>query len=187
MHGSLKICRNDDLVPLLLMEMDRRPDVVTRSIGCKEGYTKFIMELRQKLPSPQDPVVVDDILGENPGAYPVLRRQSARPSRWLWIELKAVVGQQTFTTTLAVGDDNVYCKGFRNQRGVWYELSGEMSIQNCPMLPSSGEWGNVEQLPGWDVSYRSILLVENREQVEDILSAVLGRAFAETAVRPELL
>ncbi|KAG2621715.1 uncharacterized protein LOC120666600 isoform X2 [Panicum virgatum] len=157
------------------MEIMNPQDFIECTIGTKDEYTQFIMRLREALPPRANGLVCEDILEERRGAYPVLRRQSAIvPRRWLRIKLQVEEGQQTFTTTLAVQEDNVYCKGFMNQHGVWYEL-------NRDDLPRT--WGRVELLQGWDVDYSKILGVNNREQVEAILgTTLLGKNFAEKAV-----
>jgi len=158
------------------MEIMNLQDFVECTIGTKDEYTEFIMRLREALPPRANGLVCEDILEERRGAYPVLRRQSAAivPRRWLRIKLQVEEGQQTFTTTLAVQDDNVYCKGFRNQHGVWYEL-------NRDDLPRT--WGPVELLQGWGVDYSEILRANNREQVKATLeTTLLGKNFAEKAV-----
>jgi len=129
-------------------------------IGDEQGYIRFITDLRDLLASPHSENVDND--------HPVLPRQRAKqPARWFHIKL--VVRGSDVSPTIAIRDDNVYLKGFKNRKGDWYELTDPTEC-SARMLPHQA------RPLGCGVSYRSILNVTGQTIFPALQSLTLDQA-----------
>lgn len=180
----------EEVVPEILkirlmmpVEMAHEDVIGPYTIGDKEGHIKFITELRRKLSKLKEGTdVVDDIF-EGDCAHPLL---DAKPSgkkavQWIHVVLRAIVEKgKVIQTTLAVRKDNLYVKGFMNKDGQWFELPGNAANDDMK-LP---EGYKARKLKGWDVSYRGLMNLGNKNQVKKtLMSTRLCKAFAVRAVR----
>ncbi|KAL6600619.1 hypothetical protein ACP70R_045419 [Stipagrostis hirtigluma subsp. patula] len=191
---------------LMMMETDRR--VIQYTIGDGNGYHKFIEDLRENLTTGDLYVTAGDL------SSPVLPKLKDldKQDRWLHIELHAkqqssnlraekqssnlrAEKQSTnlsaekqsnnlsaekqssnvcWTTTLAMRRDNLYVCGFTGKDGEWFELD------DTDPLPKEYD----AKPSGWKVSYESMMNLNDRDQVKQLLAGTsLGKAFAKRAVR----
>uniref|UniRef100_A0A8I6XSU5 RRM domain-containing protein n=1 Tax=Hordeum vulgare subsp. vulgare TaxID=112509 RepID=A0A8I6XSU5_HORVV len=168
-----------DIMKEQKVDKARKKDVIY-TIGDKEGHIKFITELRKKLCELKEGS--DDIF-EGDCAHPLLvaKPSGTKPVRWIHVELRAIDEKgNEMKTTLAVRKDNLYVKGFMNQDEQWFELPGNAANDDMK-LPGSYK---AKELKGWDVSYRGLMNLSNKNQVKKTLESMrLCKAFAVKAVR----
>jgi len=152
---------------------------VEYTIGDVVSFDGFIMALRRALAdNPDHGDILDRHYDRNLSStreHPQLaKHHDDQPARWFHIKLQP--DKESSSATLFVGDDNLYCLGFRNHSGVCYELANSEGWKlppECNAVPLD-----------WGFTYQSILNVRDEEQVVSILDgARLGKAFAADAVR----
>ncbi|KAF7012666.1 hypothetical protein CFC21_026833 [Triticum aestivum] len=174
------------------VEKAREDVIIPYTIGDKEGHIKFITELRKKLSKLKEGSDVVDEIFEGDScrvqaqAHPLLvAKPSAKKAvRWIHVELRAIdekdnTGSTVMLTTLAVRKDNLYVKGFTNEDGQWFELPANAANDNMK-LP---EGYKAKELKVWDVSYRGLMNLSNKDQVKKtLMSTRLCKAFAVRAV-----
>lgn len=139
----------------------------------EECYGQFIEKLRNKLAD--HPNASNVFVG-----HPVLAKQTSKhPARWIFINLYLATGEnEEMTTTLAIRDDNLYLKAFRNKDEEWYEL-GKKENNKKLMHPKYNsiflECGdNYGSLVGGDNDFEQVK--RNLSQLE------LGKVSMENAV-----
>ncbi|KAL6640837.1 hypothetical protein ACP70R_021960 [Stipagrostis hirtigluma subsp. patula] len=163
------------------------PNIVW-TIGDTRSFKQFIHDLRGIFDEAdtKSENVLDRYKGKRDllkfGNHPVLIKPRAEiPERWIHIELQAVEGNETWSTTLAIRDEGFYGVGFMNQCGVWYDLCE--FLRHRPVRKMLGPRYNSVSLR-WGAELVGLLQVDNWEQAARKLSnARLRREFAKKAVR----
>ncbi|KAL6591826.1 hypothetical protein ACP70R_049689 [Stipagrostis hirtigluma subsp. patula] len=186
---------------LTMVETDRR--VIQYTIGDGNGYHKFIEDLRENLTTRKNGSIEYVTAGDLSSPVLPKLKDLDKQDRWLHIELHAKQqssnlraekqssnlsaekqsnnlsaekqsSNEWWTTTLAMRRDNLYVCGFTGKDGEWFELD------DTDPLPKEYD----AKPSGWKVSYESMMNLNDRDQVKQLLGGTsLGKAFAKRAVR----
>lgn len=153
------------------------------------AFTEHIEKLRDKVAMRSHGHVLEGYTGEDlkdisKRKRPILPEPDyfGEAERCVHIELQAGADEETWSTTLAVRDDNCSGVGFMNQSEVWYELGymwGDF-VWTDKILPA--EYNSV--FLGWGVRYNQILEPSNLNQIlVELNNAGQRKDFVMNAVR----
>ncbi|CAL4989485.1 unnamed protein product [Urochloa decumbens] len=114
--------------------------------------------------------------------HPLLAvRYPEQPARWPWLHVKLqVAGEKKQSTTLVIRGDNLCVYGFKNRKGVWYELL--LETKGKTVLSKEAYNNPVPQC--WGHSYTTILEADDdNDAVGQLMQSVkLGKNFATNAI-----